>query len=335
MAYCYFEFIFKYLIKIYLKNLFNNQFETYLILKSMSEDNNQEEEVKDVQEQNEEIVNEETTEPKVEEEEVPKVVKTEENVFIPKKKGLHRAYLSENSVSKNVNESSALDLNRQRSSMLNESHNGDYGNKLYKNQSASTLHHSICSYTIPRQERWNPDNAKALNDNIYNLKTTLSTRGSGIGYGNRGKHTKSYLAEISNTPGPNHYINKSEFNMNRNAKTFGLGYKHYAKCLPPGIKNYRSLEESNKIPGPSMYFQRNKGDKLDDFAPCKPRYTIVGKGKMMSEIITEISPGAIYNTKFKLVEGMRYSSGTGLGFGKKIDVTDSPYKANPGPGSYK
>lgn len=313
----------------------------------MDEDNNQEE-VKNIEDtnepevnndntepQNEEKVEEETAEPQIEEMEKPKVMKTEENVFMPKKKGMHRAYLSENSVKETANEQSDQNLGRNRSSMLCEGGPNGYGNKLYKNQSASTLTHSICSYTIPKQERFDRKSYCSLNDNIYNIKTTISSRGPYIGYGNRERYSKSYLQQISNQPSPQQYINQSEFDANRKAKTFGIGYKHYARAIPSGIKNYRPIEEANRIPGPGLYFQRKKSDKPEDFAPFKPKYTMVAKGKMAAEIITEISPGAVYKTKFNLVEGTRFSSGTSFGYGNKSDITHVPSKENPGPGSYK
>jgi len=54
---------------------------------------------------------------------------------------------------------------------------------------------------------------------------------------------------------------------------------------------------------------------------------------MFNEHISEISPGAVYQTKFDIVENKRFSSGTSFGYGKKSTLWAT--KDHPGPGSYK
>ena len=78
----------------------------WTIVKNIEDSNEPEVNNDNTEAQNEEKVEEETAEPQNEEIEKPKVVKTEENVFMPKKKGMHRAYLSENSVKETQNEQS-------------------------------------------------------------------------------------------------------------------------------------------------------------------------------------------------------------------------------------
>lgn len=55
---------------------------------------------------------------------------------------------------------------------------------------------------------------------------------------------------------------------------------------------------------------------------------------MMTQNIHWRSPGAIYNSRFDLVEKRRYH-GVGFGFSQKSDFTNNATKNNPGPGQYK
>jgi len=148
---------------------------------------------------------------------------------------------------------------------------------------------------------------------------------------------KRFVTEVGNKPGPNHYMIQSQFEKNKDnrSKTFGYSYNVYAKCFPIGIKNYRPLEEARVIPGPGAYFETRKYDAPPEFAPDKPKYTVCKKGKMFNERITEISPGAIYDNKYSLVEGTRFGTGTGFGYGQKSDFSKLAHKENPGPGAYK
>jgi len=54
----------------------------------------------------------------------------------------------------------------------------EYGNKLYKNQSAATLTHSIVSYTVPKQERFDKSQSMVSQGSMYDLKSTLGQRGT-------------------------------------------------------------------------------------------------------------------------------------------------------------
>jgi len=53
-----------------------------------------------------------------------------------------------------------------------------YGNRLYPNQSSSTLHHSIQSYTIPKQSRFDKSMELKMQGSMYNIKSTLTNRGT-------------------------------------------------------------------------------------------------------------------------------------------------------------
>lgn len=205
----------------------------------------------------------------------------------------------------------------------------EYGNRIYSNLSASTLSHSINSYTIPKQSRFDKSQDLNINGNMYNMKSTLSSRGTCLGLGSKGLFKKRFVSDVGGIPGANAYFIKSQFEKNRDtpAKTFGLSYNNYTWTMPPGLKNYRPLEESKVIPGPNAYRPLIK-DK-----PSKPEYTVCKKGKMFNENITEISPGAVYVLKHDMVEDKRFSTGTTFGLGKKSTLWNT--KNHPGPGAYK
>lgn len=206
----------------------------------------------------------------------------------------------------------------------------EFGNSLYKVQSSSTLMHSINSYTIPKQGRFNTQESLKANGSMYNLKTTLAARGTTLGYGNRGIFSRKMINELASKPGPNHYAHKSDIGPCKQnyGKTFGLSYAHYAKVIPPGQRDCLSLEESKNIPGPGTY------TTTKNFAKEKPEYTVRKKGKMFNENSGVVSPGCKYNNNHNLVESNRFD-GTSFGYGNKIDVTKTNTRDNPGPGNYK
>jgi len=263
--------------------------------------------------------------------------KTEGNQKTKKKN--QKRFMSESSITQNQ-KMIEMESQLQNSSFLKQECNqGMHGNKLFKNQSASTLTHSICSYTIPRQDRFYKSSALMPQTSMYDLKSTLNDRGTSLGYGNRGMYGKRWTAEVSSKPASNHYVIQSNFERTKDnqAKTFGLSYKSYARNLPVELRNYRPHDESLSIPGPGTYFELKKEVPMPDFADTKPAYTACKRGKMFNERITEISQGAIYNNKYDLVEPRRYGTGTSFGYGNKVDLTSfgGSGKTNPGPGTYK
>lgn len=260
----------------------------------------------------------------------PKVTKKEEagaQAKNDRKKPVMTQYQSENSIAYQAENSMV------NSSILNNSQiQSNFGDKLYKNQSASTLGHSIHSYTVPRQERFDKHTSLMSQGSMYNLQSTLNKRGTTLGYGNRGQLSSKQIGEKSQLPGPNHYIVNGQIDngvAHGRGKSFGLSYQHYQKACPTGITNFKTETESRGIPGPGTYNTEQK------FALGKPKYTVNKRGKMFNERIQVIGPGAIYEMNYDLVERKRYGGGVGFGIGGRSDLARSGNASNPGPGNYK
>jgi len=219
------------------------------------------------------------------------------------------------------------------SSILNTSQiQREFGDKLYKNQSASTLTHSITSYTVPKRERFDKLTSLMSQGSMYNLQSTLTKRGTTLGYGNRSQLSSKQIGEKSAQPGPNHYIVNGQIDKgvaDGRGKSFGLGYAYYQKACPAGIKTFKTETESRGIPGPGTYRTEQ------EFALGKPKYTVNKRGKMFNERIKTISPGAIYEMNYDLVERRRYGNGVGFGLGGRSDFARLGPNSNPGPGNYK
>ena len=238
-----------------------------------------------------------------------------------------------NAQSKNITQLQSPDS----SQLMNESHltanrsliGKNFGDRLYRNQSASTLNHSIHSYTIPKEHRMNTEILK-VNGNMYTLESSQAKRATSLGKGERSfKHTSS---DTSQLPGPSTYEIKSNFDRNKEnyGKTFGLSHDAYSKCGVSGVKCTNiPVYESKKIPGPGQYdIQKN----ASEFG--QPKYTINSRGKLFNENLYSIGPGAVYNPNYYLVEQRRYD-GVGFGFGNKSSFSTGRIKTLPGPGQYK
>lgn len=219
------------------------------------------------------------------------------------------------------------------SSILNTSQmQRQFGDRLYNNQSASTLTHSITSYSIPKQDRFDKYSTVMSQGSMYNLKSTLDTRGTTVGNGSRASQSHKQLAIIASQPSPNHYICPAAIERGireGRGKSFGLSYQYYSKACPSGITDFMSPSETKGIPGPGAY----KTDK--QFGLGKPKYTVNKRGKMFNERLKTVSPGAIYELNHNLVERGRYGSGVGFGYGGRSDFSKSGPNVNPGPGNYK
>ena len=111
------------------------------------------------------------------------------------------------------------------------------------------------------------------------------------------------VSSDSGNPAPNHYKipSFSDPTKENYGKTFGTSFEAYSRC-PPSLdnSNYMSIHEVRKIPGPGTY----KVERAPAYD--KPKYSLYPKGKMFNDRKIAISPGAIYNPNYELVELRRY-----------------------------
>ena len=70
--------------------------------------------------------------------------------------------------------------------------------------SASTLTHTIVSYSFPKEGRFNKGGLKACGS-MYNLGNTIHPRATSLGKGSRKFLPKRYMTDMGNLPAPNHY----------------------------------------------------------------------------------------------------------------------------------
>ncbi|CAD8122428.1 unnamed protein product [Paramecium sonneborni] len=172
-------------------------------------------------------------------------------------------------------------------------------------------------YTFPKAKRW-----LEVKDNlcppIYQLPTTLSKRGAGIGFGKKTNMTQETI-----TPGPNYYtVQKSQ----EQGWTMGLGREHANK--------YESifLGLVQNTPGPGTYKFK------DGISPV--RYSMRQRFSTRNEIETKPGPGhynlpSSINSKGIYALSQYRNSGAVLLSPPKNSSERKIRDNTPGPGSYQ
>jgi len=203
-----------------------------------------------------------------------------------------------------------------------------YGDDIWPIKSSAVMTHTVLNYSVPQGERFNSHQKSNSTSSMYNLNNTLGKKTCSFGIGNKGVFSRKWINDTGAKPEPGHYDRQSDFDKNNLSKSFGINHDAYKRVIPCGQPEFMSIEIAKKIPGPGTYknFKEIGADKL--------KYSLYGKGKMMSQNIVWRSPGAIYNERHDLVEQRRYH-GVGFGFSKKVDFTNKATAFVPGPGQYK
>jgi hypothetical protein len=210
----------------------------------------------------------------------------------------------------------------------------NYGDKVYDKQSASTLLHSINSYSIPKASRFNDGHVDNFNNGGVTLKSTLDKRGNDFGKISARKPMSHLIG--SNNPGPGAYSLPSDFGTSSfdpktkqiikmgdkgKGKTFGLGLEAYKNSFTLGMnKNVAAESELKSKPGPGAYELPTTFGKTGKTAIMAFRH---------EENFRSMGPGPIYDPNFRLVENQRFNVQS-QGRGGRYDFTKQA-KGVPGP----
>ena len=203
-----------------------------------------------------------------------------------------------------------------------------YGDDIWPIKSSAVMTHTVLNYSMPQGERFNSHQKSNSTSSMYNLNNTLGKKTCSFGIGKKGVFSRKWVNDTGAKPEPGHYDRQSDFDKNNLSKSFGIPHDAYKRVIPCGQPEFMSIEIAKKIPGPGTY------KPLKEIGADKLKYSLYGKGKMMTQNIVWRSPGAIYNSRFDLVEKKRYSD-VGFGFSKKSDFTNKATAFVPGPGQYK
>lgn len=208
---------------------------------------------------------------------------------------------------------------------------GEYGDKLYDRQSASTLLHSISAVSFPKAHRFSSGTRETFDNGGTAVQSTLSVKSTNFSKASERKP----LIHVSSTgfPGPGSYQQKSQFvqvDYDPNTKkfvaldskgvgrTFGLAASAYKNTFTMEMdKNIQPESEIRMKPGPGQY-------KLS-FLPGKS-VTIAGR---FNESSKGTGPGPIYDPNYRPVEPSRYQH-ISPGMGTRYDFTKATL-GNPGP----
>ena len=210
----------------------------------------------------------------------------------------------------------------------------NFGDKVYDRQSASTMLHSINSYSIPKASRFGDSRRDNFDNGGVVLKSTLSVKGTD--FIKASARRPLIQVTTSQNPGPGEYPLKSDFgkvNYDQNLKkfvadkvdskgrTFGIAYSHYKNAFTLGMdKNVSGEAEVKAKPGPGTYEQAKTFGKAGKACTLAPKLAHGGQSGGL---------GPIYNPNFKLVEQARYDYQS-MGKGGRYDFTKATL-GNPGP----
>lgn len=198
--------------------------------------------------------------------------------------------------------------------------------------SSSTLQNSILSVSFSRAPRF-PSNFGNKNEKIepFNSQkplSTLNSRSTTLGYGNKVSYPGHILKIAAENPAPNNYLLKSDWESKNKGKSFGLSYEAYSKVKLPHI-DILSPENAKLIPGPGYY----QVQKNFSFGKDKKKALLLGKGKTINELITERAPPPnYYSPKNELISNNRFKN-IAFGTSQRNTFQEKPGKM-PGPGSY-
>ena len=209
-----------------------------------------------------------------------------------------------------------------------------YGDRMYDRQSASTLLHSINSYSMPKARRFTDGQRETFNNGGVTLKSTLDPKGRDFSHVSARKPMDHLLGNAQ--PGPGQYDLKSEFGkvwfdkeskkfeadkVDKKGKTFALGLEAYQNSFTLGMnKNIPAESELKSKPGPGTY-------------ELPPTFGKLGKSAKLAfklhEKFVSFSPGPVYEPNFKPVEQARYQTQS-MGYGGRYDFTRAT-QGMPGP----
>ena len=210
----------------------------------------------------------------------------------------------------------------------------NFGDKVYNRQSASTLLHSINSYSMPKAARF----ANSRQDNFDNggiqLKSTLESKGTNF---SKCSNRKPLIkVENASNPGPGQYPVKSDFGnlvidkstkklvgerVENKGKTFGISAAAYKNTFSIGMdKNVAAEIEVLSKPGPGSYALPKTFGKSGKACTLAPKLALSGKSGGI---------GPIYTPNYRLVEPCRYDVHS-MGKGGRYDFTKQS-QGLPGP----
>lgn len=208
---------------------------------------------------------------------------------------------------------------------------GEYGDKLYDRQSASTLLHSISAVSFPKAQRFAGHHHETFDNGGTAVQSTLSVKSTNFSKVSERKP----LIHVSSSgfPGPGTYQAKSQFTqVDFDPKTkkffaldpkgvgrsFGLAASAYKNTFSMDMdKNIQPESELRSKPGPGQY-------KLS--FPAGKAVTIAAR---FNESFKGTGPGPIYEPNYRPVEPSRYNH-ISAGSGQRYDFTKATL-GNPGP----
>lgn len=185
--------------------------------------------------------------------------------------------------------------------------------------SSNTLRNSHYAWSVPKSLRLNPKQFLKLNDNIYNMPTSISNRFTIMGYGERKDLRPTYCRD---TPSPDAYLIKSVFDTNKaKKKGYSMGlkldnnliFKH--KTLEPGPSEYNITFKAKKHGNIPIKLKSRQGFFYDD--DLKHKKATVSMQR--------------YKPKYNLVQRNRFKAIT-FGIGSRPPLHNTC--EFPGPGSY-
>lgn len=150
----------------------------------------------------------------------------------------------------NIPYSSSSNIRKMNGTNLSK----EFGDNIWPIKSSSVMTHSVLNYSIPKEERFNVSHKKSQStSSMYNLNNTLGKRTTSMGIGVKGVFSRKWLNDTGAKPSPTHYELQSDFDRNKQSKSFGISHEFYSKVFPVGQPEYMSIEQSKKIPGPGTY----------------------------------------------------------------------------------
>lgn len=206
-----------------------------------------------------------------------------------------------------------------KSSRLKLSPSCNFGNKIYDSQSASTLFHSINSYTIPKAGRFTTDPGNGVSSPL-NLGSSLST--NSISFPKKKRFgVKSHLDLLKSSPAPCDYTLPDEVKY----KPFRNKSTKFAKGSSGRLKKLKK----KPVAGPGSYkirtiFEKSKGRGK----------SLAGKGRVFNEVDMRDVNDVFYDVSHKYTEQSRYSSVAGFSKGKRGQFLHEFDNRSPGP-AYK
>lgn len=198
---------------------------------------------------------------------------------------------------------------------------------LYHNLSASTLQHSSVSYKFPQANRFPPIKNTSGNSLYSPSPTSLSSKGTSLGFGNRIDLSEYGNKDARMNPSPDRYSLKSDFDKgHKKGRSFGIPYSYYQKVYLPGSREI-PLQVTKELPGPGSYtIEKPVLEGMN-------KLTLMPKGKMFNEGKATDSPSINrYTPSTEFVLPARFKN-ISFGVGDRYDFT-KVFNDYPGPGSY-